>query len=153
MIVANPNAVVALTKVAEWLENGAPHVVLDKAGRVIDRFDMNYGVDQSSGCGTSCCIAGAIVQFEGLGDLYSGGLGFWGDHGVETLAHNFIGDDRRTLNMLFLPWDYFEPVDGENYDEQARPFSDPEKAAKVVRHYLATGEVDWTIAGFVRKSR
>lgn len=150
MLNINPNAVQALTDIAEWLEAGASHVVIDRTGRVIDRFDMNYGVEHNS-CGTSCCIAGALVQFQGLGDVGDYGLGFFGDHGVEKLANDFIGDDEKTLSKLFLPWTHFEPVDGEVSCEEAVPFSDAAKAAKVVRHYLATGEVDWTIVGFVKK--
>lgn len=140
----------ALEKVAEWLEAGAPHVCTD-AGRRIDEFDMSFGVVTTSGCGTSCCIAGAIVQFEGLGTLnYAGSMTFGGyaeEENVEKLARNLLGIDYGDAKELFLPW---ETIDVEEYpylEGNPEPFSDPEVAAKVIRNYLETGIIDWIGAG------
>lgn len=53
----------AVEKTIEWLETGAPHVELT-TGLSVDGFDMNEGIGWDDiGCGTTCCIAGALVQF------------------------------------------------------------------------------------------
>lgn len=152
-ITLTPNGRDALEKVAQWLEAGAPHVLLDVTGRRLDGFDMEYGVTQAA-CGTSCCIAGAVYQFEGLG--HNGSYAsFWSD--VNPIAKDFlvgeysfdddnISEQRDELAKLFLPWDYYENEYGEN---ESRHFNDTERAAKVVRHLLATGYIDWTVAGYV----
>lgn len=154
-MINNPNAKLALIKVAEWLEAGAPHVVVDASGRKLDSFDMEYGVNRG-GCGTSCCIAGAVVQFEGLGELDQyGSMGFFDKYsptvGVDVLTSEFISEDTENLDKLFLPWNFYEPEDGES-DDETGPFSQPQLAAKVIRHYVETGDIDWTIVGFVEKS-
>lgn len=134
-------ATAALVKVAEWLENGAQHVTIDANGREIDSFDMEYGVNEKDGCGTACCIAGAVYQFEGLHGNYGPGDFFCE---VSPQAKKFLkGDDlteeeQEALDALFLPWDFFDYTDTEE-------FSDPKRAAKVIRHLLATGIVDWDI--------
>ncbi|AMR57382.1 hypothetical protein vB_PsyM_KIL3b_0136 [Pseudomonas phage vB_PsyM_KIL3b] len=134
----------ALIKVAEWLEDGAQHVNIDN-GHKIDKFDMEYGVT-NNGCGTACCIAGAIVQFEGLiRPVLSGSAVFFDEvddetnevvEGVCTLATNHLGIDKDTAAQLFVPWEYFN-------HNSCSEFSDPDRAAQVVRHYLETGVVDW----------
>ncbi|WKV20522.1 hypothetical protein 16Q_129 [Pseudomonas phage 16Q] len=134
----------SLIKVAEWLEDGAKHVNINN-GHKIDQFDMEHAVT-NNGCGTACCIAGAIVQFEGLIKPVLSGSAAFKDvvddetnevvEGVCTLATNHLGIDESDASKLFVPWDYFE------YDSYSE-FSDPDRAAEVVRHYLETGVVDW----------
>lgn len=134
----------ALIKVAEWLEDGAKHVNIEN-GHKIDQFDMEHAVT-NNGCGTACCIAGALVQFEGLIQPVIKGSAIFFDEvddetddlveGVGSLATNYLGIDKDDAEKLFIPWDHFS---AENYSE----FSDPERAARVIRHYLDTGVVDW----------
>lgn len=127
----------ALIKVAEWLEAGAPHTVLPHGLRV-DTFDMTVPVGVDDECGTSCCIAGAVCQFEGLGlevrDA-DGSLGWMGDIGAMDLAGAFLGMDLRSQLKMFEPWNHFY---GDDESFNAAP-----RGAAVIRHFLATGEVDW----------
>jgi len=131
-----------LTILAEWLEQGAPH----KAG--IDRFDMNHGVavdPADPACGTVCCIAGAATQFFGdKGQLFVGqaqaDLEFQGDgeaewHEVESEARYLLDLDRIVADQLFRP--NMLQVDWQHIT--------PEKAGKVVRNLIDTGNVDWSI--------
>lgn len=127
----------SLIKVAEWLEAGAKEVIID--GHHIGRFDMEHSVSYES-CGTTCCIAGAIVQFEGLIEPLSYGDRaaefFSHETGVGPLAADHLGLNIGEAEMLFQPWVHFER-------EKDFEFSDPQRAAKVVRNLIATGEIDW----------
>lgn len=136
-----PNGRAALVRVAEWLENGAKHVVVGRTGREIGLFDMEYGVQPTS-CGTACCIAGAVYQFEGLQGAENH-ADFFREVGPQAKALikgalPFSGDEDDALDALFMPWDFFD----YDYTEE---FSSPARAAKVIRHLLATGIVDWDI--------
>lgn len=127
----------ALVAVAEWLEAGAPHTVLGN-GLKVDAFNMENVVQVDDACGTSCCIAGAICQFEGLGleNRYScGSLPWDGSQGGSELARTFIGLEDREARELFTPWNTFEG-DSDSFNSAAR-------GGAVIRHLLATGEVDW----------
>lgn len=139
----------ALDQVATWLENGAPHVDID--GRRIDDFNMKYAVNEGS-CGTSCCVAGAVVQFEKLGVLHDGDIYFdedpYNDSGAGKLAQDYLGINDKDARALFLPWDNDELVDKHPHlCHNASPFSDTAVAAKTIRNYLATGDIDWVAAG------
>lgn len=127
----------ALVKVAEWLEAGAPHRDLENGLRV-DRFAMDSVVQVDPDCGTSCCIAGAVCQFEGLGlaarDV-DGELDWLGEEGGFELAYNFLGIDHDKACQMFEPWNAFGG-DDESFNSAAR-------GASVIRHFLATGEVEW----------
>ena len=134
----------ALIKVAEWLEAGAPHTNVE--GHNIGSFDMRHAIKGQGACGTACCIAGAIVQFENLvspvkafqaADFFdSTGNGYMADDGVGPIAADYLDISQAEAIALFEPWRLF---DFETYDE----FSDPYRAAQVVRNYLETGKVDW----------
>lgn len=132
----SPKGEKALIQVAEWLEAGAPHV--DVNGRKIDDFDMEYSIHNDS-CGTSCCIAGSVCQFNGLGVLDDdGGMEFWSDTSddVLSLSTDYLGISKENADLLFLPWNWFEC-------QNESDFSNPTVAAKVVRHFVDTGVVDW----------
>lgn len=119
-----------LTYVAEWLESGAPHTdgVLG--------FYMDVGV-MRDGCGTVCCIAGAVCQFFKPFDLSGEESGaeayFYGENGVFVRAQEMLGMNEDDAGKLFTP----RGVDWENVT--------PEHAAKVIRHFIATGEVNWKL--------
>lgn len=148
----------ALARVAKWLEDGAPHVITDNLGRVLSSFNMEYGVDNTE-CGTACCIAGAVVQFEGLGNLNEdNSMPFfrsWGADGVEVEFNRLCGlpEDSSALAPLTLPWEYFDVImtDEEEQDiddfviSESSFFSDTKAAAATIRHLIATGEIDWSV--------
>lgn len=141
----------ALVKVAEWLEAGAPHVVI-KEGQAIAEFNMSFGgVYDEVACGTACCIAGAVVQFENLMQPdESGEIEFFSEDpenvgegeprelGAGEIASNFIGLTEDQADKLFMPFGEFEY-------EEASEFSKPARAAAVVRHLIETGEVCWDL--------
>lgn len=124
----------ALIKVAEWLEAGTPHV--DIKGRKLDKFDIKKSVKTFSYFGTTCCIAGAIVQFEGLGTLVNNDrdMGYFGEKGVGNLATEFTGLGKEEALDLFLPFstDYYSKTCHAN-------FNNPSTAALVIRKGLAVG--------------
>ena len=137
----------ALEKVIAWLEAGAPHVKIAE-GVEIDVFDMEYSVetDYSFGdgyCGTACCIAGAVCQFEMLGmdrrakdnslawSLMSGSGG-----GVLEITTEYLGISEEDAYSLFTPFDFC--IESELYNN-------PKHAAKVVRKFIDTGIVDWEL--------
>lgn len=124
----------ALVKVAEWLEAGAPHVNID--GRHIDDFDMNYTVSKAgNNCGTVCCIAGAVYQFEGLAG-----------YDICHSAADYMGLSSENAFNLFFPWEELSddyPALGDNPE----PFSDKAVAARTIYTFLETGEIDWIGSG------
>lgn len=127
----------ALENVAAWLEAGAPHRIL-ASGLQVDRFDMSEPVKVDAACGTSCCIAGAVCQFEALGiDVrdHMGSLEWGGEDGAMDLAGAFLGMPLADQLRMFEPWNYFVGRDGD--------FNAAPRGAAVIRHYLATGKVDW----------
>lgn len=129
----------ALVAVAEWLEAGAPHKVLGN-GLEVTTFDMEKVVSVDPACGTSCCIAGALCQFEGLGLKYrkhGGNLEWMGSDGAKSLAGDHLGLRYQQRNELFEPWNHFYG-DSESFNSAAR-------GAAVIRHLLETGEVDWNL--------
>jgi hypothetical protein len=138
MTILSVEAYAALDKVATWLEAGAPHTST-AAGREIAEFDMQLGVVPQDSCGTACCIAGAVVQFENLGNPdNTGWIPFHGYDGVGQLAKDALELNYDQSQSLFLPWNDFV---GEGVQES--DFSDPALAALVVRHFMKTGVVDW----------
>ena len=125
-----------LGKVARWLEAGAPHV--DISGRRIDSFDMTKGIE-SEGCGTACCIAGALVQFNG-----GNATGYWTDIRDKAMDLGGITEEADAYELFGLY------SDGQGEYEHGR-FArlrevKPEGAAKVIRKFVRTGEVDWDAA-------
>lgn len=110
-----------LIEIAEWLEAGAPHY------KGVDGFDMQHFIQTEPSCGTTCCIAGAAVQFslekpvEDALDLVSH------KSEVEDMAADILGIDSLVSGDLFY---------GE-FD------ADPAWAARCIRNLIATGTVDW----------
>lgn len=126
----------ALIKVAEWLEAGAKHV--EAGDHKIGGFSMEDAVTYTGECGTACCIAGAIVQFENLIDpVLAGSADFFDPfNGVGPIVKDHLDISSYQADQLFTPWEYFEYYDHIE-------FSDPQRAARVVRHFIETGVVDW----------
>jgi hypothetical protein len=141
-----------LERVAEWLEAGAPHVRLDDHGvmREFKGFDMST----TATCGSACCIAGAICQFErpysledfaAHGSHRAGGMEFFDDYpefqGVMPRAIELLGISNRDAYKLFVPTGLDADLDMGGMELDA--LTDPAEGARVIRHYLETGEVIW----------
>jgi hypothetical protein len=138
-----------LDKVAKWLEAGAPHTVIyDDV--VVAGFDMDVGIasnvnednfdqygdwngGEAPGCGTTCCIAGAVIQF--------GSVPVQVNAGKEYPWYGVLEGAIMALNI--------EPLDAERLfkPERMGRYSDPVKVAVVLRHFMVTGEVDWKLYG------
>lgn len=140
-----PHGILAIEKVIQWLDSGAKHVTI-KNGRVIDVFNMSHAVTVTE-CGTACCLAGAVVQFEGLDTFPLDGNGkvaafhSYGTIGVGEQAATFLGLDEGSADLLFMPWG--TRINGEYYDSSE--FNDPEVASATLKHLLKTGQVVWFI--------
>lgn len=132
-----------LTQIAEWLEAGAPH----KAG--ISQFNMNKLIDTASytnspnpihGCGTACCIAGAAIQFtqenKNLPPMDR----------LPAISANWqqAGELLRLQDDLAYALFFGENLEGKWIVDLEEVTA--KDAAKVIRHLLATGEVDWNLA-------
>jgi len=116
-----------LEGVAQWLEAGAPHV----EDKFVDGFNMSTGIE-NDGCGTTCCIAGAVVQFHRPTNLDNYEFANWPS--VEQEAIKLLGISDEVAEELF----------NSPYDSEVAPVT-PEIAAKVIRNFLASGVVDWNI--------
>ena len=131
--------------VLAWLEAGAPHTP-EGIG-----FNMGHFVEPDEGdfdlntCGTACCIAGAVQQFNKLpptdlnsvrADINALGkklgmslqqiLGLF--FAADTLQRGEWGDYPNTGALL----------NGEDLNKVT-----PAMAAKTLRHFMETGEVVW----------
>ncbi len=145
-----------LDYLATWLENGAKHERIT--------FDLEYGIsiksedfdpDAPTECKTSCCIAGAAVQFfseaQELVDLFRqhGPVEYdmWGDADDNSLDWRVIFARGKELLGLTheQALDLFTP---DNNGVTPTSFNlgfynDPAWAARTIRHLIKTGEVDW----------
>jgi len=124
-----------LDKIATWLEGGAQHV--DANGAPI-QFDMSTGL---TACGSSCCIAGAAVQFSEVWEDFRVLGEYDGDEDELPWDKTFdqaaetLGVTLDVADALFLP----HSVEGGSLQD----YTDPAWAARVIRGLIATGEVDW----------
>lgn len=138
---------VRLGRVAAWLEAGAPHVVEHN----ISEFNMQVGVSFLSeaenqkaltnpSCGSMCCIAGAVCQFEETFKVENAtnpttingkNVGEVSWRQVMNVATDLLGISDEDADALFMPNGF------EHRTISART------ASAVIRHYLATGEIDW----------
>jgi hypothetical protein len=131
-----------LVMLAEWLEAGAP----EKDN--VTRFSMtNWIVPQKNSCGTACCIAGATVQFfndeartfKSEQDVYNASL-----KGVQEYARGLLDLTKDQANDLFYANEYFivENEDALYYSKALKAIT-PAHAARVIRKFIATGEIDY----------
>lgn len=141
--------IAALKRVADWLEAGAPHVQVNDDIE-IGHFNMEYAVvadADDGGCGTACCIAGAVCQFEmlGLDERHEDGSLDWNlpaypddddgsDGGAFFLAADHLGMSYGDAEKMFSPF---------NIGLDQHVYINPAIAALVVRHFIETGEVKW----------
>lgn len=114
-----------LVEVAEWLERGGDEY------KGVHEFNMRYW-DVASACGTLCCVGGAIEAFnrEAVAELRRTRQYMT----RESMAAALVGIDAVEAYRLFYP-DYIEQFAATAKD-----------VAKVVRHLIDTGKVDWSKA-------
>jgi hypothetical protein len=121
--------------IAKWLEAGAPHVD-GTYGFNMDVFLLHNRQDYSGEyCGTAMCIGGAAIQF------------------FSKLASNCRNKDARARDLLGLAdveaKKLFYPYTLDRHFKNSRDWEwsqiKPQDAAKVIRHLIDTGEVDWEI--------
>lgn len=93
--------------------------------RALPERSPHYSYDswhRTEVCGTACCIGGwAATFFLDAGRLYS----------IKEAAEDFGVPERLSDDLFF---------NGEGMSSTAH------KAANVLDHYLATGEIDWSVA-------
>lgn len=144
--------IAALDRVAKWLEAGAPHTATP-GGIPVTGFDMSRGVAiDVKGCGTVCCIAGAVCQFEGVTNAEAGmlaekgwgELGWWGTGGVASQAQEILGLTSEQADNLFMPEGYNSDEWEDEWEDDYRPLT-AALAARVIRHLIATGDVNWEL--------
>lgn len=119
-----------LIRVRDWLRQGAPPIPCCN----VEAFSMAAGIESNSpswdgtlpDCGTTCCIAGAVVAFN-QANTYLPDFP-WSD--VSRRAHAPIVE--RELHELFA----------EHLQVDGIP---PHHAADVIDHYIDTHTVDWRI--------
>ena len=133
----NERAKAKLALVAEWLEEGAPHVNVN--GVDVDDFDMGVGIAHGE-CGTVCCIAGALVQFNA--PVTASDTWGWAEEewlGVSSKALAVLGKSRHSNGTaeLFMD-DYANWSSTTGHDEIT-----PAIAARCIRHAIEHGVVDW----------
>lgn len=141
---------IRLERLARWLEAGAPHETI--------KFDMREGVvlkeikrfengtidgEATMACGTSCCIAGAAVQF--FNDLPT----MLVKHSEDAVRLKKIGWStvrKEAEELLGLTrdqsWKLFTPATGD-WGRVPEHYNDPKWAGRVIRKLIETGEVDW----------
>lgn len=157
----NPIQKARFQKVADWLLAGAPHVQLnDKVS--LTEFDYHSWVKVND-CGTTACIAGAVVEFEYADriKLERDGYGWTTNlssllpHPIEDEAQELLGLSGEQTQLLFYPFD-LDPADPElpeEYRDCGKDFPldwtlelPPETVGRVVQHFIDTGEIDWELA-------
>lgn len=140
--------IAALDRVAKWLEAGAPHTTTP-GGIPVTGFDMSRGVAiDDGGCGTVCCIAGAVCQFEGVTNaevagMLAAGPTQWREliwWGIAIQAQEILGLTSEQADSLFTPSGY----NSDEWEDAYRPLT-AALAARVIRHLIATGDVNWEI--------
>lgn len=140
--------IAALDRVAKWLEAGAPHTATPN-GPPVTGFDMSRGVAvDDAGCGTVCCIAGAVCQFEGVTNAEAtqliadggGELEWFFSYGVAVQAQEILGLSSEQADSLFIP----VGCNADKWEDDYRPLT-AELAARVIRHLIATGDVNWEL--------
>lgn len=119
-------AAARLERVARWLERGGD--TGDRCKRRV-HFAMETFGDNTNVCGTPACIAGAVIAF---------------NYRTRNSIHQHPFDAANQLLGLH-PWVAQELFYASGAVDIGYSLSQvkPEWAAKVVRHLLATGEVDW----------
>lgn len=126
-----------LKVIAKWLEGGAKHADV-KLDMVVGLVPYDPENEAHNACGTSCCLAGAAVQFFDPA--------FVEEHAVVGKEIPWNSVKGRAIDLLGMDYheamDLFEPSALGPYSD-LRDYNKPAWAARVVRKLIKTGEVDW----------
>lgn len=112
-----------LEYIAQWLEAGG-----DERG-IVGGFGMSQWAS-SFECGSTCCIGGSACSWWGGRDMK------WVyELSCSSDAIGILGLDYASGMAMFFPCGYGKCNDAID--------ADPAWAARMIRHYQKTGEVDW----------
>lgn len=141
-----------LEKIARWLEAGAPHVIFDMEHSVTHPADVASDLElseaeylaqqnESSRCGTVCCIAGAVYLMKRApeGQLFpSPEMQF----AIEETVKYWPGVYQEALGYLGLEFSNVE-MGHDLFDPDLAPKNcTPAQAAEAVRRVMK-GEAPW----------
>ena len=121
----SPLAVERCTAIAEWLEAGAP----ERNG--VAGFDMAVYA-RAKDCGTVCCIGGTALYW------YDGRINFDNPFSISNAAAAILDIANLNYCVLFNPRLSVRYVCNLDLTD-----IDAGWAARCLRHFIATGEVDW----------
>lgn len=116
-----------------WLKAGAPHTQIEDSRYETELagFGMHAYISRNE-CGTVVCMGGFISLSMGLSP-YAASL--FGDEALDVITEI----PKRVVIDLFVPELFHEY--GLTYDDIT-----PERAARVLEHFLNTNVVDWSLA-------
>lgn len=129
-----------LLELADWLGKGAKHEHVRFNMSTFMTFklkDWYAPITKDNICGTVCCIAGCAVQFfapENCADLTNQELCRPNLVDYKGIAARVLGLGTEQAEALFFP-------DRQLISDYSQ--ITPQWAAKVIRHMVETGHVDW----------
>lgn len=135
-----------LTQIAEWLEEGAP-IRGNVTGFNMECFITEEYNENYQPCGTICCIGGAAVAFFGPPELFQAYAK--GDHVREPASYaagRYLDLSSDEATSLFYASDDFiggALVWREEREEDLLPDITTDWAARCIRKFIETGDVDW----------
>lgn len=163
-----------LDTLARWLEAGAPHdkLVFDMAVGIVYRIPLEED-EKENLCQTSCCLAGAAVEFfDPSTDDERMEVAEYLEADQHCELYQMMWSDvrHRANELLFGPEPDIDPNDGDEYDSyistidklfvpSARfggdlgDYNDPAWAARTLRRFMDTLEVDWRATAQTDKQR
>jgi hypothetical protein len=129
----DPTKIHLLDPVLKWLDSGAPHVKAGRRKRV--GFNMKHGIVSghvndfaNNPCGTAVCIAGALIVFNSI---------------LVPRGQTIVGRFRTLLGLTEQEaFQLFTPLSVHDWSTLT-----PKIAADTIRHFIATGVVDWGLNG------
>lgn len=157
-----------LQTVIEWLAAGGPHTPINEHHNLTG-FEFGTWASRNS-CGTTGCIAGALIQFEyaSLGihqknpdghtifqldddrQLNTRGL-FFGNEAAQLAGLSLIESE-----LLFTPFDMENEDLPSHLQDESLHYGDrtldwtrdlaPEQIAVVLQHFQDTDDIDWELA-------
>lgn len=137
-----------LAKIAAWLEAGAKHstMVFNMSSGLVVTNVSTFDRSKPTECQTSCCIAGAAVQFFGDMEQMSNSAALRSgdaETGAKELSWYEVSDQAADLLGLSAGDDRALFVPSLRFGGDLPDYNDPAWAARTIRHLIATGEVDW----------
>lgn len=157
-----PETYAIFDRVAKWLEAGAPHTAT--RGMKFDMHNLlvlNDPNPTADWCGTSCCIAGAVLAFERpdyIAEAPRESM-WWGDGYIISVADGNIFSTwamacdlleltELEAQTLFAPWEVWseEVPAADNMGWPGTSASiNAGWAARTIRRYLELGDIRWDL--------